>query len=449
MKQSRFNVDKRYKDNSHWVYNTLTTAMVVLDEEQYITYFINENFANDNSGDFSNLCEMGFFIEDEFDELQYLEELRKTVVESNKSIADIMIAPTMDCNARCYYCFEHGCHHEKMSIETADAVVEYIKENWNHELFNVTWFGGEPLLAPDIIDYISEKMRQEGIAYVSRITTNGYELTPEIVKKAVGEWHTNKIQISIDALFEEYDKVKKYDLNQDGRSFKRVLENTKIALDAGLKVRVRINFNPLEQHKATELMDYLQHEFSKYPNFSSYFAPIDADSKTVPSIAGTFDSISEHPFFSLIKFAQKYGYYEGNKRGSEGNFLYDEKGLLVDLKLYPSPTNCYASCPSVFAIDSKGDLYKCHRVLGKGKKYSSGNVKTGIVKNEIYDFFCNTSLVYDECAECKLLPICQGGCKINAYIYNDEHACSPIKAILPELIEMYLVKSDANGETGC
>lgn len=106
--------------------------------------------------------------------------------------------------------------------------------------------------------------------------------------------------------------------------------------------------------------------------------------------------------------------------------------------MYPSPTNCYASCPSVFAIDSKGDLYKCHRVLGKGQKYSSGNVKTGIEKNEIYKFFCNTDLVYEECKDCKLLPVCQGGCKINAYIYKDEHACSPIKAIFPELIEEYL-----------
>ena len=444
MKQSRFNVDKRYQNSLHWVYNTLTTAMVVLDEKQYITYFVNEDFEGDTNGDFGALCEMGFFIEDEFDELQYLEGLRKTVVESNKKIADIMIAPTMDCNARCYYCFEHGCHHEKMSIETADAVVEYIKANWNHELFNVTWFGGEPLLAPDIIDYISEKMRKAGIDYISRITTNGYELTPEIVKKAIGEWHTNKIQISIDALFEEYDKVKKYDSNQDGRSFERVIGNAKVALDAGLKVRVRINFNPMEQQKATALMEYLENEFSEYYNFSSYFAPIDADSKIVPSIAGKFENISEHPFLSLIKFSQKYGYYCGNSRGTTGNFLYDEQGVLVDLKLYPSPTNCYASCPSVFAIDSKGDLYKCHRVLGKGKQYSSGNVKTGIECNNIYNFFCDTSLVFDECKSCKLLPICQGGCKINAYIYKDEHACSPIKSILPDLIEMYLEKSSSN-----
>ncbi|MGM9677156.1 MAG: SPASM domain-containing protein, partial [Butyricicoccus sp.] len=107
------------------------------------------------------------------------------------------------------------------------------------------------------------------------------------------------------------------------------------------------------------------------------------------------------------------------------------------LRLYPCPTNCYASCPRVFSIDSHGDIYKCHRVLGKGKKYSSGNIKTGIIKNNIYQYFCNTKLSLPECETCKVLPICQGGCKINAYTYHDIHACVPTKPILNQLILYY------------
>ena len=435
MKFSKFNVYKKYNDQEYWVFNTLTTALIILENEKFMKYFINQDLDN-GSEDVNEFLEMGFLIEDNFNELEYLEELRKTVVNSNKKIADIMIAPTMDCNARCYYCFENGCHREKMTFETADAVVHYIEENWNGELFNVTWFGGEPLLATDIIDYISEQMAQKNIHYISKITTNGYELTEDVIDKAITKWHTNKVQISIDALFEEYNKIKNYKFSGD--AFQRVINNTRGALHAGLNVKVRINFNPLKKEKAAMLMEYLQTQFAEYDNFSCYFAPIDADSRVVPSIAQKFETEKEHPFLSLIKFSKKYGYFSGNERGKNGNFLYDEKGLLVDLKLYPSPTNCYASCPSVFAIDSKGDLYKCHRVLGKGQKYSSRNVKTGIEKNEIYKFFCNTDLVYEECKDCKLLPVCQGGCKINAYIYKDEHACSPIKAIFPELIEEYL-----------
>ena len=105
MKFSKFNVYKKYNDQEYWVFNTLTTALIILENEKFMKYFINQDLDN-GSEDVNEFLEMGFLIEDNFNELEYLEELRKTVVNSNKKIADIMIAPTMDCNARCYYCFE-------------------------------------------------------------------------------------------------------------------------------------------------------------------------------------------------------------------------------------------------------------------------------------------------------------------------------------------------------
>jgi len=437
MKESLFNLSGLYDNEQFWVYNTLTTAAVLLEKNKYEEIFV-ECKVSSYEEDIQQLSELGFFLDDDFDELEYLQQLRETVVKSNSKIADIMIAPTMDCNARCYYCFENGCHHDKMTLEIADGVVSYIKENWNHDLFNINWFGGEPLMATDIIDYISEQLEENGVRFISRITTNGYYLTSEIAQRAKEKWHTHKIQISIDALHDEYNKIKRFVNSDCNNPFERVIKNLENALKTGLNIRVRINFNPLRKEKASQLMEYLQNRFSEFENFSSYFAPIDADVKTVPTVAGNFDSEEEHPYLSLIRFSQKYGYFSGNSRGADGNFLYDEQGMLTSLKLYPSPTNCYASCPCVFAIDSRGDLYKCHRVLGKGSKYSSGNVSTGIIKNDIYNFFCNSDLPYTECKTCKILPICQGGCKINAYIYNDDHACSPIKGIVTELIKMYI-----------
>lgn len=435
MKFSRFNIYKKYNDNEYWIYNTLTTAVVLIDKNIFEKIFLKKNFDIDDDN-LLKLSEMGFFIEDNFDELEYLNDLRKSVISSNKNIADIMIAPTMDCNARCYYCFEKNSHKEKMSLETADNVVSYLKKYWNGDLLNITWFGGEPLMATDVIDYISKKLVQNHIRFTSKITTNGFNLTKEIVERAIKYWHTNKIQVTIDGLFEEYNRIKNYK-NIDGIDpFENVINNIKISLKLKMKIKIRINFDPLKKERAINLMEYLQEEFKVYDNFSVYFAPIDDDK--ISSITEKFRDLEEHPFLSLIKVGQKYGYYSKNDRGKDKNFLYDDKGILVNLKLYPSPTNCYASCPCVFAIDSKGDLYKCHRILGKGAKYCSGNVRTGVIKNEIYNFFCNTKLSFSECNTCKILPICQGGCKINAFMYKDTHACSPIKSIVNELIEIYL-----------
>ena len=115
---------------------------------------------------------------------------------------------------------------------------------------------------------------------------------------------------------------------------------------------------------------------------------------------------------------------------------YDTHGLLKKLKIYPSPINCYAACPNVFSVAPNGDIYKCHRALGR-KEYASGNVEMGIEENDAYKFFWNTDLTYDECNVCPILPICQGGCKINAKLYSGKEACAPSKAIIKDLILLY------------
>lgn len=434
MKISKYNIEQEIEHEQMLLYNTLTTSLVVLDKAEFESIFIERNFAHPEAGE---LLVMGFLVEDEFDEIGYLRELRENVVKANTTIADVMLAPTMDCNARCYYCFEHGCHHDKMTKETADAVVKYLIRYWNGSLLNITWFGGEPLLAPDIIDYITERLLAKNIKLISKITTNGLLLTREAALKALNRWHTTKIQISMDAYGEEYNRIKNYADRSVDNPFAVVQENLHQALALGLKVKVRINFNPDRQETAIDLMNHLQTRFGAYERFSAYFASIDAASNLVRPIAGEFPDRATHPYRELINVSRNYGYYKGNGRGAKGNFLYDEKGLLNSLKLYPSPTNCYASSPCVFAIDSRGDLYKCHRVLGKGDQYSSGNVQTGVIQNEIFQFFANPDYSLRECEDCKLLPICQGGCKINAYLYHDEHACIPTKAIIKDLILDY------------
>ena len=63
-------------------------------------------------------------------------------------------------------------------------------------------------MATDVIDYISKKLVQNHIRFTSKITTNGFNLTKEIVERAIKYWHTNKIQVTIDGLFEEYNRIK-------------------------------------------------------------------------------------------------------------------------------------------------------------------------------------------------------------------------------------------------
>lgn len=69
---------------------------------------------------------MGFIIDDDFDEIAALEEIRKNGMDD--PVQNVTILTTTECNARCYYCFEHGIKQYPMTIEVANAVVEFIKK---------------------------------------------------------------------------------------------------------------------------------------------------------------------------------------------------------------------------------------------------------------------------------------------------------------------------------
>lgn len=435
MKKSIFNISQQI-ENKILLYNTFTTSMVEMSEELYKSVFIQEDFSIQ---EVATLYSMGFLVDDLCDEVLAMENLRNEVVRnSSDKIANIIIAPTLECNAHCFYCFENGHRKGRMSLETADALIEFIEKKWNGEKLGITWFGGEPLLASEVIDYISQNLQKKNIIYASKITTNGFLFDKDIAKKAIDLWHVEKVQITIDAIGEEYDRIKKYDKAYKD-AFSKVMKNIEEAIEQGINIKIRINFDPEKQNEALNTMNYLIERFNKSNHLKIYFAPIDADNEIVKNISNDFNEYTEHPYISLIKFGRNHHLYRGfpDMEDDNGNdHEHDIHGLLKKLKIYPSPINCYAVCPNVFSIDPYGDIYKCHRALGR-KEYASGNVKIGIENNEAYNFFCNTALTYEECKVCPILPICQGGCKINAKFYSGKEACAPSKAIIKDLILLY------------
>ena len=113
--------------------------------------------------------------------------------ESAKSITFIV---TKDCQLACKYCYLVSKNsHEKMSLDTAKKVVDYILEERESQIFKMPsvifeFIGGEPFLEIDLIDnlcdYIKRRMYETVHpwfnSYRFSITTNGIN------------YHTQKVQ---------------------------------------------------------------------------------------------------------------------------------------------------------------------------------------------------------------------------------------------------------------
>jgi len=336
------------------------------------------------------------------------------------------------CNARCYYCFEKGVHHETMTNETAEAVAKHIIDNRTDSEILIQWFGGEPLLAPEIISIICDRLNENDIKYSSKITTNGYLLTDDIMKKATNQWNVNTIQVTIDGLEEDYNRIKNYVYKNSESPFKKVINNIKNALSYDIFMRIRVNMDLKNIPQAQKIITYLKKEFSDYANCGVYFAPINEVEDIMPAISDEFLNEKEHPLLTMLNYEDGYAHL-----GQSRLFLLDKPStwdeILLKYYLHPIPVSCFGSCKCSMSIDSKGDIYICHRFFGKGEKYISGNVKTGMIENEIVRRYRDYKLP-ESCEKCSLVPICQGGCRYNRDAYGDKQACVPSKGAINELI---------------
>lgn len=76
----------------------------------------------------------------------------------------------------------------KMNIEIAQAIIGYVdRKIENYKGLLVSWYGDEPLMALEIVEYLSESLisicEQHSKSYFADITTNGYLLTIDMIKE--------------------------------------------------------------------------------------------------------------------------------------------------------------------------------------------------------------------------------------------------------------------------
>lgn len=124
----------------------------------------------------------------------------------------LLILPTEQCNFRCVYCYE-----DYDSGKMQPALVEGIKHLIDRRIDGLThislsWFGGEPLIAKDIVFDISEhverRCREKGVTHIRGVvTTNGYLLTPGTMER-LAKSNQKYFQVTLDGLDETHDRTR-------------------------------------------------------------------------------------------------------------------------------------------------------------------------------------------------------------------------------------------------
>lgn len=409
MKKSNFNIIVPIEEGI-LLYNTNSNGILKLNkeyEEKYYKFVENGIIEDEN---FKNTLLYGKMIIDEKEG----DEIKKIFIESQMMRFDgnsigLTIAPTMACNFRCPYCYEKGREYVTMSRDTIDRMKEYIgKLSEQYKYIEITWYGGEPLMAFSIIEELMKTVYKhfDRKCVNSHVITNGYLLTEDIVKK-MEELNISGAQITIDGPPEIHNKRRKLPTEED--TFFVILENIKKALQVynNLDISIRVNTDKSNIDGIDEIIEYLK-KMDLLDKLSLYLAPV----------SNINDTCTESQCFNTTEFAiEEINFLRRNK----------EKGYsLLGLPMRRTGM-CGAVSPHSYVIDAKGDLYKCWDDISNLEEKVGSIYEDSLSLNaNMVKWLSHTVENDEECRNCSYLPLCMGGCP-NYWIRNKKKNCVSIK----------------------
>lgn len=260
----------------------------------------------------------------------------------------LTIMPTEKCNFRCTYCYE-DYQKGKMKESVAQAIVDYIDRIIdNYRSLHIEWFGGEPTLALDIVEYISTRVvalcKKHHIPFTAGMTTNGYLLTLDIVEKLYS-YRIYTYQITIDGYKQTHDKQRT--LYGGGPTFDVITKNIRIIQKnfkrKFLKFTIRTNLtNEIIKESLDDYLDFARYTLAPngMVNFRFRIAWV--------------GNVNSNPNMYILSEEDCYKYLSDRLKGMpEVNIDDDFYGLL------PFGEICYAANKNALVFGSDGTIYKC------------------------------------------------------------------------------------------
>lgn len=347
----------------------------------------------------------------------------------NTSRLDLTICPTLQCNFRCPYCFEKTQQNSAiMAHKTIAQLLAFITSHKESRHLALAWYGGEPLIAFDVICELTEKIKSLDIAFEgAALITNGYLLDKRKCD-LLNELNIHSVQITLDGPEELHDSRRF--LSGGGRTFQRILANVDTLMnlssyEGNCHIRVNIDKHNIKEYQ--KLCTSLLERF-KGKKLFIYAGHIDT------TIGHSYDHACSLNLREWTDFTLG---------------MYNWGGLFQAEDFYPTDnidSVCVATVHNRFVIDPEGYLYKCWEDVGK-LEMVIGNIHDAapISNQELRaQYSIGTDAYRDpKCLACFVLPICSGGCankRLRTKQYGEPglEFCSPYKDNLIRYLERYI-----------
>lgn len=398
MKESKYNLYRK-TEKGVICFNSFHYSFLLLSQTLYAN-IKDGAWSSISINTLNQLLSNGILVDKKCNEYDLLMQEHEKAKEESATF-HLTLLPTLDCNLRCWYCFERHIHGSHMSQETQENIVKYIHDIAQKQYvknINIELFGGEPLLffenelyplLNNIKEIIEGYKKNVDFLFVTNATTISHQDIPLFAALKA------KFQISIDGYKEKHNQIK-FDINTREATYEKVIDtiHSLCACYDECKINLRINY----------------------------------DNDTLRYIPQVIQDISDIERKKITIHLERVWQTDGDNASSSE--LKNMIGLILGNRFTVSYMNlfrrsyaCKSSKTEYAVISYDGKVYKC---IGRNftLKHQEGILnENGIIQwDEIKKTKRLSIQTYQDpkCKECKILPLCWGPCNQKCLEYPNE-----------------------------
>jgi len=396
MKLSQFNLSVPHNE-SFVLYNSFTNKFLVVDAlhndliESAKVYGNIDDLLTYNPVLYVDLIDKGFIVSENKDELQAVKDIQAKVDLEDEKLYQLTINPTMNCNFKCWYCYESHIKDSKMDALVMNNVKKHIGSVIDRmprlKKFHIYWFGGEPLLYFDkvvepIMTTAKDLFGSRNISFSTQFTTNGLLIKKEMIPK-FQSYNIINFQITLDGNRDLHNTVRF--VSKSRGSYDEIVENIMMLCRNNFRVILRIN--------------YTRKNLKDLEEIARDLAPLEMEYRH--KLVITFHKVWQEPDMTL------------GERINELRAFFRDNGFQAVNGDIPNTLrqSCYADRKNHATINYNGEVYKCTaRNFSSAAKEGDLKEDGTIAWNEKFHSRMEVKFKNKPCLSCPILPICNGAC---------------------------------------
>ena len=327
---------------------------------------------------------------------------------------------TADCNFRCGYCYAAPHRGGTMTLDTARAAVDLALRLPRHlacdHSLGIVFFGGEPLLCPDLIratiQYCRDIESRTGQLFHFKLTTNGSLLDQQFLEDPLTR--DVFVALSHDGVERAHDRHR-LDTESKG-TFARLRPVMDMLLTYKPYAPVMLVTSPDTVAWYYESVQFLFSTGFRYLICSLQYGA-EWSGTAIKELARQYDMLAEWYETATLR---------------EEKFYFSPFDVKIASHVFPG------SCPRErcelgrrqISVAPTGRLFPCVQFVGDGgaSEWCIGDVKSGMDERRRDDLYQQNAQEKDSCRECALRERCNHFCGcLNRQATGSIHTVSPVQ----------------------